>query len=333
MSPLYRRALSAPHPPVWFMRQAGRYLPEYQEVRKTSGSFWNLCFTPELATEVTLQPIRRFDLDAAILFADILVIPHALGQQVDFIEGTGPVLGTIPDMSGEIDFSEIPKKLSAILETLKQTRSILDPQKSLIGFAGAPWTVATYMLQGTGIPREKVKIWALEHPTEFKRLLEVITEATLHYLLAQIAAGADTLQIFESWGGLVPASHYETFLIEPVRRLVRGVGHLYPQIPVIGYARGIADYAQYAKDLGLLIMGVDERADLTRLEDVQVLQGNLDVGSLVLGGEPLKREVERLVTSMRGRPYIFNLGHGIVPETPPQHVADVVSWIRAEDWI
>lgn len=322
-------------PPVWLMRQAGRYLPEYQAVREKAGSFLNLCFTPDLATEVTLQPIRRFGLDAAILFSDILVIPLALGQQVEFVNGEGPVLG--PPVTAEgikaLSTERVLDVLAPIMQTVRQTRQSLPAEVPLIGFAGGPWTVATYMIEG-GSSRTFPRTLALieEAPAVMDQLMGLLVPATVAYLCAQIEAGAQVLQIFESWAAIAPEAWRPRWLYEPLRRIMTQLRRRHPHIPVIGFPRGLQrpDWYPFLSASGVDALSLDPTADMEWAAQHLPcpVQGNLDPQRLVDGGEPLRQEVKRLKALMGQRPYIFNLGHGIVPQTPPHHVTELVAYLR-----
>lgn len=324
-------------PPVWLMRQAGRYLPEYRAVRAEAKSFLDLCFTPELAVEVTLQPIRRYGFDAAILFSDILVVPHALGQRVWFEEGSGPRLETLagPDDLGRLERSGLHQALAPVYETLRRLRRELPPETTLIGFAGAPWTVASYMVEG-GSSRDFTigKRWAYETPKGLQRLIDLLVEATGDYLVAQIDAGAEAVQIFDSWAGVWPESQLRRWCLEPVKALVARLKRERPGVPVIVFPRGAGVlYHAYAEECGADALGLDTTVPLGWAREVlqakACLQGNLDPLTLVAGGEALWRAAEDILEQLAGGPFVFNLGHGIVPETPLEHVAMLVEQIRS----
>jgi uroporphyrinogen decarboxylase len=322
--------------PIWLMRQAGRYLPEYRAVRARAGSFLDLCYTPELAVEVTLQPIRRFGFDAAILFSDILVIPDALGQQVNFVEGEGPRLDAISDEAGvnRLDPERVLRHLEPVLETVSQARGTLDAKTALIGFCGAPWTVATYMVAGCGTPDQApARLWAYRDPKSFNRLIDILVDSSARYLNAQIGAGADALQIFDTWAGSLPATEFDRWCVAPIHRLVQAVRAEHPGVPVIVFPRGACDgYARLADDVAPEGIGIDTGFSVDRARDElqpkTVVQGNLDPLALVAGGDVLKAGIERIMAALAGGPFIFNLGHGIVPETPVAHVADLVEQVR-----
>ncbi|UYN98767.1 MAG: uroporphyrinogen decarboxylase [Devosia sp.] len=322
-------------PPLWIMRQAGRYLPEYRETRKSAGNFLELCYTPDLAVEVTLQPLRRFDLDAAILFSDILVIPDALGQSVRFETGEGPVLEALDEKGiDRLDRSGALSHLEPVLETVRRLRASLPPEKTLIGFCGAPWTVATYMLGGRGSPDQAIaRRFALQHPAAFERLIDILVETSVDYLAAQLAAGADVVQIFESWALNLDDAAFARQVLEPNRRIVEGLRHRVPGAPVIGFPRGAAgNLRRFAEDTGINALGVDYATPLefirTQLPPDLPVQGNLDPLRLVVGGEAMESQVRAILEAWSDRPHIFNLGHGIVPETPIAHVERLIELVK-----
>lgn len=322
--------------PFWLMRQAGRYLPEYRELRQKAGSFLDLCMNPEFACEVTVQPLRRFDMDAAILFSDILIVPHALGQKLDFVEGEGPKLGAFtPD---KLDFSAFEKKTAPIYETVRRVRAELDNDKTLIGFAGAPWTVACYMIEGRGNKTfPAAREFALNNGAAFDELIGLLVQATARYLSAQIAAGADVVQIFDSWAGLAPKEHFERWVIEPTRKIADLVRKEHSGAKIIGFPREAgASYKDYAAKAGIDGIGLDQSVDLaSAIRDFGgkvCLQGNLAPEILLAGGKALEEETLRILNAMRGQPFIFNLGHGVIKETPPEHVAALSKIIRSFEW-
>ena len=320
-------------PPVWLMRQAGRYLPEYRALRANAKDFVQFCLTPELAVEVTLQPVRRFDLDAAILFADILLVPHALGQKVWFAEGEGPRLEPVRDAAGLAKLAYRPDLLAPVMQTIKGVRADLPEHAALIGFAGAPWTVATYMIEGMGgTDHETIRKLAWTDAKFFAALMDLLVESTSAYLIAQADAGAEALQIFESWAGTVPAGLFARAVLEPTARIVKAVKAKHPNIPIIGFPRGAGGWlARYAEVTGVDGVGVDQMTDLAalKLPAKIALQGNLDPILLLQGGDALRDEARKLVAAMAGRPFIFNLGHGVMQPTPPEHVAELVRAIRS----
>ncbi len=323
-------------PPFWFMRQAGRYLPEYREIRATVPDFLALCYAPELAARVTLQPIERFGMDAAILFSDILVVPHGLGAGVRFVEGEGPRLD--PVRSGK-DLARLkPEAVVAVtapvMETVRLVRRQLDPGMALIGFAGAPWTVATYMVEG-GSSRDfaATKAWAYGDPASFTRLIDMLIEATISYLNAQIEAGADVVQLFDTWAGALSPDQFERWVIAPTRRIVDGVRMRHPGFPVIGFPRGAGSlYRRYADQTGVSCVGIDTAVDprwaMETLQPAVTVQGNLDPMALVAGGAAMRGEAEKILAALGKGPFVFNLGHGIVPQTPPAHVAELSMLIK-----
>lgn len=325
----------APRPPIWIMRQAGRYLPEYREVRARADGFLDLCYTPDLALEVTLQPLRRFDLDAAIVFSDILVIPDALGRSVRFQKGEGPMLEPVSerDIAGLAPEGAI-EHLAPVLETISRARAALAPDKTLIGFCGAPWTVATYMIGGRGSSDQAAaRLFALQHPKAFSALIDVLVDVSVDYLVAQFTAGADVVQLFESWAMNIDERAFADYVIEPNRRIVEGVRKRVPNAPIIGFPRGAAGLLpDYARRTGVNVIGLDFSVPLTFAREAIApetgLQGNLDPLRLVAGGVQMEERVREIVAAFEGRPHIFNLGHGIVPETPIAHVERLVALVK-----
>ncbi len=320
--------------PIWIMRQAGRYLPEYRELRAKAGSFLDLCYNPELASEVTLQPLRRFDLDAAILFSDILVIPDALGQYVRFEAGEGPLLEPVTaDSIPRLDPKGALEKLSPIIETVRRVRAGLTPDKTLIGFCGSPWTVATYMIGGRGSSDQAAaRVFALTQPAAFAQLIDILVEASIDYLAAQLQAGADVVQLFESWALNLDEVAFRNWVIEPNRRIVEGLRQVVPGAPVIGFPRGAAgNLPAYAKATGVNVLGLDYATPLAFAGQLPAglgVQGNLDPLRLLAGGEQMDNRIREIVAGLRDRPHIFNLGHGIVPETPIAHVERLIAVAR-----
>ena len=316
------------------MRQAGRYLPEYRELRTKASNFLDLCFTPELATEVTLQPIRRFGFDAAILFSDILVIPHALGQKVWFAEGEGPRLEPVDQSSmARLDPSQVLNRLSPVFETVSRVRSELPRTTTLIGFAGAPWTVATYMIAGQGgDDSDAARLFAYRHPKAFADLLTLLVHATTEYLIAQIKAGAEVLQLFESWAGTVAAADVDAYSIDPIAKIIEGVRKHTPDVPVIVFPRlAGANYPRYART-GATAVSIDTHTSLKWAGEnfgSAVLQGNLDPLALIAGGRALEEAVAQIRRDTEGKPHIFNLGHGIRPQTPIAHVEELIRLVRS----
>jgi uroporphyrinogen decarboxylase len=328
-------------PPVWLMRQAGRYLPEYRRVRASVPDFIALCTTPDLAAEVTLQPIRRFGFDAAILFSDILILPWALGQGLEYREGEGPVLPPIRDAAtfSLLDRSRLAEKTAPVMEAVRRIRSGLVDEgfgaTALIGFAGAPFTVACYMIEGAG-SRDfaATRTLAWQNPALFDRIIELLIETTVAYLAAQVTAGAEVVMLFDSWAGVLAPSQFRRYVIEPTRRIVAGLREQFPDLPIIGFPRmaGLS-VAAYADETGVNAVGLDTAMDLTRvlplLPQSVVAQGNLDPLAVVSGGSAMARETAAILAAMRDRPCIFNLGHGVVPQTPPEHVAALIELVRA----
>jgi len=320
--------------PFWLMRQAGRYLPEYRALRAEAGSFLNLCFNPDMAAAVTLQPIDRFDMDAAILFSDILVVPHALGQKLDFVEGEGPQLEPVKKIN-EIDFETFDKKLSPVYQTIRLVRKELAADKALIGFAGAPWTIACYMVQGHGNSDfGDVKNFAFNNTAEFDQLIEKLVEATTHYLIEQIKAGVDAIQIFDSWAGLLPEPYFARWVIIPAQNIIANIRKLYPGFPVIGFPRRAGMfYKDYAEQTGVTCIGLDQECSLERaicsFGDKVTIQGNLDPVVLLAGGTTLEGEIKRILAAAGKSPFIFNLGHGVIKETPPGNVAQLAQLLKS----
>lgn len=320
------------------MRQAGRYLPEYRKIRQKVSGFMDLCFQEELATEVTLQPLRRFDLDAAILFSDILVIPHVLGQAVRIIEKQGPVLASIEEKTffEKAQGIDLQEALSVPLKVLQNVRKALPPTKAVIGFSGSPWTVATYMLeQGKSRAFETIKRHLETGSPLFTKTMALLEEAIGTFLISQIDAGADVIQIFDSWAQAVPDAYRREWIIAPVRRLVSRIRACHPNTSIIYYGRGVSDlYPEVAEGLSNIVFGVDENVPVRvmkeRLQKLAPVQGNLNPYVLVEGGKRMRDDVTALLEAFHGTPYVFNLGHGIVPETPVDHVAQLVSLVKGE---
>ena len=324
-------------PPVWLMRQAGRYLPEYRAVRARAGGFLDLCYSPDLAVEVTLQPIRRFGFDAAILFADILLVPQALGLELGFAEGEGPRLSTVTsaaDLARLRPAEAIHETLAPVYETVARLRAELPAETTLIGFAGAPWTVATYMIAGRGTPDQApARALMYRDPAVFSALIDRVTEATIAYLARQIAAGAEVVKLFDSWAGGLPGPRFEEFCVAPARRIVEALRVLAPGVPVIGFPRGAgAGYAGFVAGTGVAGCALDTSVDpawATRTLPADVcLQGNLDPLLLVTGGPALDAATRACVDAFAGRPHIFNLGHGITPDADPANVERMLRVLR-----
>ncbi len=323
-------------PPIWLMRQAGRYLPEYREIRKNVTSVLDLCFTPELAIEVTLQPIRRFAMDAAILFSDILVIPYALGQKVDFVEGTGPVLEPVrsDDDLRRLSASAVHERLAPVYETVRGVAAELPDGVGLIGFAGAPWTVATYMVEG-GTSRNfaNVKRWAYAAPEEFAVLVDILVDATTEYLIEQVRNGARVIQLFDTWAGALHEDALVRWCLEPTLEIARRVKATDPEVRVVAFPRGAATlYARYARASEIDGLGIDNTVERAwaraELQPHCAVQGNLDPIALLAGGDQMRWQAEAILRSFADGPFVFNLGHGILPETPPDNVARLVDIVR-----
>lgn len=324
-------------PPAWLMRQAGRYLPEYRQVRSQAGDFISLCTTPTLAAEVTLQPIRRYGFDAAILFSDILMVPWALGQGLAFKEGEGPVLPPIRDMAGvqALDLTRLPEAITPILETVERTRAGLPAETTMIGFAGSPFTVACYMVEGGGSKDfHHIRGMAHSQPAVMDALIDTLVEASVTYLSAQVGAGAEVLMLFDSWAGVLSPQLFRHLVITPTRRIVDRLRRFHPTIPIIGFPRlaGVM-IGEYARDTGVNAVALDTGADImvakTLVPDGVATQGNLDPLAVVAGGEAMRSEVASVLKAIQGRPHIFNLGHGIIPQTPPDNVAALLEQVRA----
>ncbi|MDX2205461.1 MAG: uroporphyrinogen decarboxylase [Hyphomicrobiaceae bacterium] len=324
-----------PTPPVWLMRQAGRYLPEYRATRAKAGGFLDLCYTPALAAEVTLQPIRRYGFDAAILFADILLVPDALGQPLSFHEGEGPRLAPI---RSEAELASLKPdatrpKFGRVFETVARLRQDLPHDTTLIGFCGAPWTVATYMVAGSGSSDQAdARGWAYRDPTGFARLIDLLTDVSIDYLSGQVAAGADALQIFDTWAGSLPDDEFARWVTAPTARMVSSLKARHPEVPIIAFPRGAGIQAEaFVAATGVDGVSCDTSMPLPAMAALAhrtCVQGNLDPLLLVAGGDAMDARVDALRSAMAGRPYIFNLGHGIVPQTPPDHVARLVARLR-----
>lgn len=329
---------TASRPPIWLMRQAGRYLPEYRDIRTKAGSFLDLCYAPDLATEVTLQPIRRYELDAAILFSDILVVPDALGQRVRFVEGEGPRLDPVRESSelALLDGRDGKGKFERVWETVETIRAALPEPVALIGFCGAPWTVATYMVGGQGSPDQaETRLRAYQDPVFFQELIDLLTAVSGDYLSGQVSAGAEVIQIFDSWAGNLPDDEFARWVVAPTKNLVRTLKARHPEVPVIGFPRGSGPrYRDYIRDTGVDAVGCDTSLSLDfiaqKLQSKVAVQGNLDPLLLVSGGKRLDVRVDQILEALSGGPFVFNLGHGIVPQTPIDHVTQLVRRVRGQ---
>lgn len=325
-------------PPIWLMRQAGRYLPEYRAIRQQTESFLDLCFNPKLATEITLQPVRRFGFDAAILFSDILVVPHALGQHVSFETGEGPRLDALAApselrrLNSEIDH----RALAPVYETIARVKEQLPECVTLLGFCGAPWTVATYMVAGRGTADQSAaRLFAYRHPEAFGELIEVLVTSSISYLARQFAAGVDAVQIFDTWAGVLPRDEFQKWCIEPMARIVAGLRQRCPDAKIIGFPRGAAtELPRYLAAVPVDAIGLDWTIESGfAREEVQTLravQGNLDPLALLAGGAALDRAVDSILQAFSGGPFIFNLGHGVLPNTPVENVARLVERVRGD---
>ena len=322
-------------PPVWLMRQAGRYLPEYRELRAAKGGFLDLVYDTDAAAEITLQPLRRFpEIDAAILFSDILIVPFAVGQNLSFVAGEGPRL-TPPLANADLDdLTPFLARLEPIYDTVRKVKAALEPHRTLIGFAGAPWTVATYMVAGQG-SREQAETRGLAYrdPARFQAIIDRIEQVTFHYLAGQADAGAEVLQLFDSWSGSLAPAEFERWVIAPTARLVARLKADYPDVPVIGFPKGAGGkLAAYASETGVDCVGLDETVDpawaMRELPAGLPVQGNLDPLALLAGGDRLAEAVARVLDALAGRPHIFNLGHGIIKETPIAHVEQLMGLVK-----
>lgn len=321
-------------PPLWMMRQAGRYLAEYRALRAEKGGFLDLCYDSAAAAEVTLQPIRRFGFDGAILFSDILVVPHALGQHLWFETGEGPRLAPPLAEARLADLTPQPERLAPVIETVRRVKAALPPETTFLGFAGSPWTVATYMVAGAGSrDHAQARRMAYGDPARFGAIIEAIVALTVDYLCAQIEAGVDAVQLFDSWAGSLSPAQFRQWVIAPNRRIVAGVKVRHPDVPIIGFPKGAgAKLVDYAHEVGADAIGLDETvdprwADAALPKDLPV-QGNLDPLALIAGGETLDRAVDAILEAFATRPHIFNLGHGILPDTPVENVERLVDRVR-----
>jgi len=328
---------SEPIPPIWLMRQAGRYLPEYRAIREKAGGFLDLCFNPELAAEVTLQPVRRFNFDAAILFSDILVVPLALGRKVQFLAGEGPKLEPLCDAAalGEMRETIDRNVLSPVFDTVQRVREALDQRTALIGFCGAPWTVATYMVAGEGTSDQApARLFSYRDPGSFQQLIDRLTVASIDYLTGQLEAGADVVQIFDTWAGVLGPEQFERWCIVPTQKIVEGVRRRVPGARIIGFPRGAGAMAlPYAEMTGVDAIGLDWAFPRViardQLQNHIAVQGNVDPLALLAGGSALDREVDDVLKVLGDGPLIFNLGHGILPETPIENVERMIKRVRS----
>jgi uroporphyrinogen decarboxylase len=325
-----------PIPPVWMMRQAGRYLPEYRAVREQAGGFLDLCFNPKFAAEVTLQPVRRFHFDAAILFSDILVIPHALGQKVGFEAGEGPRLTPLQELGGLAALrAEVEQAvLRPVYETIGLVKEVLPNDVALIGFCGAPWTVATYMIAGRGTPDQTpARIFAYREPDQFAALIERLVQASASYLVRQFEAGVEAVQLFDTWAGVLAPEEFERWCVQPAKKIVALVRQAMPDAKIIGFPRGAGtNLLRYVEQVPVNAAGLDWMIDRhfarDQIQSRVPVQGNLDPLALLAGGAALDRAVDATLTAFAARPFIFNLGHGILPETPIAHVEQMLKRVR-----
>ncbi len=330
-------ALSGGNPdriPIWLMRQAGRYLPEYRALRAAKGGFLELVYDSDAAAEITLQPIRRFGFDGAILFSDILIVPYALGQDLRFEEGEGPRLSPRLADAAFVALARAPERLAPIYATVEKVKAALPAETTLLGFAGSPWTVATYMITGHGSrDQAEARAFAYRDPAAFAEIIEAVADMTVDYLSGQIAAGAEAVQLFDSWAGSLAPRQFEQWVIAPNARIVAGLRERHPDVPVIGFPKGAgAKLAAYARETGVGAIGLDETIDpawaARELPAGMPVQGNLDPLALLTGGAALEKAVAAILSSLAGRPHIFNLGHGIIKETPIPHVERLIELVR-----
>ena len=324
-------------PPVWMMRQAGRYLAEYRATRAKAGSFLDLCYNPDLAVEVTLQPIRRFGFDASILFSDILVVPHALGRDLRFEEGRGPLMTPIAPAEvprlADIGDEAFHVNLEPVYETVRRLRVELPGKTTLLGFCGAPWTVATYMIAGHGTPDQApARLFGFSDPQAMANLLDTLAERSAGYLIRQIEAGADAVQIFDSWAGVLDEASFDAYCVRPIRKMVETIRARFPDTPIIGFPKGAgALYDEYRRKTGVTVLGLDWSVPLSqarRLQGEGAVQGNLDPLRLQAGGRALEEGVAAILRELRDGPLVFNLGHGVTPQTPVEHVETMVRLVR-----
>ncbi len=320
--------------PFWYMRQAGRYLPEYRELRAQQADFFSTCFNAEVAAEITLQPIRRYDMDAAIIFSDILVLPLAMGVDIRFETGEGPIVD--PSTRHSVNTIGTPREdiLSPVCDALSRVRKELSPDKDLIGFAGAPWTILCYLYGGKRHNEfEPARQAIYLHQTEFFQLLENITDATAQYLIRQIESGANIVMLFDSWAAVAPSALFDTLLVEPAKRITSIIKQKYPHVPVIGFPRGISGrHAEFVEKTGVDVLSIDQFTDMKTVSDTMTkqvtLQGNLDPLTMLSTEQQILEQAEHILRSMQGRPHIFNLGHGMIPQIPPEHVATLSQFLR-----
>ena len=323
-------------PPCWLMRQAGRYLPEYRTLREKAGSFLQLCLSPEMATDITLQPIRRFGLDGAIIFSDILIVPYGLGQALRFEEGRGPILDAVTGASelGKLSWDTHSAKIEPTYEAIERTRKELADDVALIGFAGAPWTVATYMIEG-GSSKDyaTTKKWAYGDPTGFASLVDILVDATVRHLSRQIEAGVQVVKLFDSWSGVLAPDEFKRWTVDPIRQIAERLRAIHRDIPIVGFPRGAGVLYQYfVENAGVDAVALDTNVPTywaaRHLQKSMPVQGNLDPVALVVGGAVMEKSVRRIRGDLSSGPFIFNLGHGVLPITPPEHVDALVRMLR-----
>jgi len=322
-------------PPLWMMRQAGRTLPEYRKLRQKAGHFLNLCYDPDLACEATLQPIRRFDFDAAIIFSDILVIPHALGRKLDYKTGEGPVMEplTAKDIV-KLDHDKSLEKLKPIFQALHLVRKSLESNKTLIGFCGAPWTVSTYMIAGHATSDQApARLFYYQQPQLMQKLLEILADISADYLIKQIEAGADLVQIFDSWSGVLDEDSFNFCAVQPVKRMVQKIRARFADVPIIGFPRGAGIfYRDYAEKTGVTALSLDWTVPLdfaAHLQNITPIQGNLDPLRLLAGGIALEQGIKEILSKIGSKPLIFNLGHGVEATTPLDHIEKMIMQVRS----
>ena len=326
-------------PPFWFMRQAGRYLPEYRALREKADGFMKLCLNSKLSCEVTLQPVSRFNPDAAILFSDILIVPYGLGVGVDFIEGKGPILDAVNDKSDlvRLNYQVNKNRIESTYDTVRLCREKLSADKVLIGFAGSPWTVATYMVEGGSSKNYvKVKSWAYRDRASFSALINIIVDATIQHLVAQIESGAEVIKLFDSWAGVLSPKEFYEWVILPTKEICEQIKAKHPLVKIIGFPRGAGpNYIDYVNKTKIDAVATDTSVcpywAAKSFDEEVIIQGNLDPVSLIVGGDAMLREASSIIKAMESRPHIFNLGHGVLPETPPENVERLAAYIHSID--
>jgi len=328
------RGENASQRPVWLMRQAGRYLPEYRALRAQKGGFLGLVYDPEAAAEITLQPIRRYGFDGAILFSDILIVPYAMGQDLEFLVGEGPHLSPRLVDTALSSLHAVPERLTPIYETVKLVRSQLPADKTMLGFAGSPWTIATYMVNGEGSrDQHETRAMAYRDPAAFQAIIDAVVTVTIDYLIGQVLAGAEAVQLFDSWAGSLAPAEFERWVIAPNARIVAAMKKRFPDLPVIGFPKGAGEkLPAYARETGVHAVGIDETIDplwaARELPAGLAVQGNLDPLLLLAGGDEMERQALRILDAFADRPHVFNLGHGIGQTTPLEHVGQLLGVVR-----